>query len=187
MSQIQIEVPAEVQQLWAALPGPIVHYPLEVLRRTASPVGRPDSATRTLVDQMKEAMTAAYGLGLAAPQVAESQRIIIYRLPEERAPMQVIVNPRIISAKGEQTGPEGCLSLPYLHGDVTRAREIIVKGLDMLGRPLKRRASDLEARVIQHEIDHLDGILFIDRADLSTLEWHLPIAGDGVDPDGPVE
>jgi peptide deformylase len=142
-----------------------------VLRQVAKPVEKPGAATRALVERMKSAMFEAFGVGLAAPQLGVSERVIIYKLPEEKEPLRVIVNPKIVSFKGEQVGPEGCLSIPLLQGDVKRANEIIVKGVDMLGRPLRRRASEFEARVIQHEVDHLDGILFIDRADVETLHW----------------
>lgn len=173
---VAVEIPDLVRPLWSRRYPDIVRLGDPVLRQVARPVPKPDAATRQLVERMKTAMRAERGIGLAAPQVGVLERVIIYRLPEEHAPIHVVVNPRIVSARGEQTAVEGCLSLPYLHGEVTRAHEIIVKGVDMLGRPIKRRASDMEARVIQHEVDHLDGILFIDRADPDTLHWELPEA-----------
>lgn len=169
-----IKLPDIISALWQTRHPDIVRLGHPALRQIARPVAKPDAETRRLVDRMKAAMRAEHGIGLAAPQVGVDLRVIIYSLPEERAPIHVLINPRIVSAKGEQTAVEGCLSLPYLHGEVTRAYEITVKGLDMLGRPVKRRASDLEARVIQHEIDHLDGVLFIDRVDPATLYWELP-------------
>jgi peptide deformylase len=172
--RVEIEVPPEVRKLWEERRDPIVRIPDEVLR---SPSRRCDLATpelRKLVDRMKAAMAEANGVGLAAPQLGVLQRVVIYKLPEEKEPLRVIVNPRIVSRKGEQIGPEGCLSIPLLQGDVKRANEVIVKGADMLGRPFKRRASEFEARVIQHELDHLDGILFVDRADPATLHWITP-------------
>src|SRR5262249_41036206 len=129
---------------------------------------------RELVERMKAAMFQAHGVGLAAPQMGVPERIIIYKLPEENQPLRVFVNPKIVSMKGEQIGPEGCLSIPMLQGDVKRANEVVVKGMDMLGRPFRRRADEFEARVIQHEVDHLDGVLFIDRADTATLHWLVP-------------
>ena len=117
-------------------------------------------------------MEEASGLGLAAPQVGVSTRVILYRLPDKG--LRVLINPKIIAMRGEQLEPEeGCLSIPGLQGVVRRAQEIRVKGFDERNRPVSRRVTDLEARVIQHEIDHLDGILFIDRADPGTLEWIL--------------
>ncbi len=171
--QVEIEVPGDVLLLWEQRTDSIVRVPNHVLRQVAKPLDKPTPATRTLVDTMKAAMYDTHGVGLAAPQLGVSERVIIYRLPEDKEPLRVILNPKIVSMKGDQTGPEGCLSIPLLQGDVKRANEIIVKGMDMLGRPLRRRARDYEARVIQHEVDHLNGILFIDRADPGTLHWLL--------------
>jgi peptide deformylase len=172
--RVELEVPEDIRRRWEERGDPIVKYPAEVLRQTAKPVEKPTAATRELVERMKSAMIEARGVGLAAPQMGVSERVIIYQLPEEGAPLRVIINPRIISMKGEQVGPEGCLSIPMLQGDVRRAHEIVVRGIDMLGRPIRRRACEFEARVIQHEVDHLDGILFMDRAEAGTLYWHLP-------------
>lgn len=169
--RVEVEVPDDIRQLWEQLDTPIVKIPNPVLRQVAQPIEKPTRETRELVDRMKAAMAEARGVGLAAPQMGVSERIIIYKLPDEKEPLRIIVNPKIVSMKGEQIGPEGCLSIPRLQGDVPRAHEVIVKGTDMLGRPFKRRATEFEARVIQHEVDHLDGILFIDRADLNTLHW----------------
>ena len=169
--RVEVEVPQDIRNRWEEREDPVVKIPYATLREVAKPLDKPTPATRALVDRMKAAMFAAHGVGLAAPQMGVSERIIIYKLPDEKEPLRVIVNPKIVSMKGEQIGPEGCLSIPYLQGDVKRANEVIVKGLDMLGRPFKRRATEFEARVIQHEVDHLDGILFVDRADLATLHW----------------
>src|SRR6185436_3643087 len=149
----------------------IVKHPHKALFEVAQPIAKPNEETRELVERMKTAMFTANGVGLAAPQLGVSQRVIIYKLPEEDQPIRIIVNPKIVSMKGEQIGPEGCLSIPLLQGDVKRANEVIVKGLDLLGRPIKRRASEFEARVIQHETDHLNGVLFIERAEEGTLHW----------------
>jgi len=168
---VELQLPSDILQLWEDREDPIVKYPAPVLRQVARPVPRPTTATRQLVERMKAAMFQAHGVGLAAPQLGVSERIIIYKLPEENEPLRVILNPKIVSRKGEQIGPEGCLSIPLLQGDVKRANEVVVKGMDLNGRPFRRRAAEFEARVIQHEIDHLDGILFIDRAELDTLRW----------------
>lgn len=173
-ARVEIEIPSDVRKMWDERGDPVVKYPADVLREVARLLDKPTAATRTLVDKMKAAMFQAHGVGLAAPQMGVSERIIIYKLPEEKEPLRVIVNPKIISFKGEQIGPEGCLSIPTLNGEVKRANEVIVKGMDMLGRPFKRRASAFEARVIQHEVDHLDGILFIDRAEIDSLHWLAP-------------
>lgn len=175
---VDIEVPADVRSMWNEMNNDVVKYPEAVLRGVARPVTRIDDETRALAERMKHAMLDANGVGLAAPQVGVSQRLIVYRLPEEGAPVHAIVNPKIISRKGEQIGIEGCLSLPMLNGDVSRAFEIVVKGQDLQGRSIRRRATDMEARVIQHETDHLDGILFIDCVDLDTLRWYLPTDDD---------
>ena len=180
--QVDIKVPDDVLALWLQRTDPVIKVPDQALRQVAKPVAKPTSATLALVDKMKAAMLDAHGVGLAAPQMGVLERVIIYKLPEEKEPLRVIVNPKIVSTKGEQIGAEGCLSIPLLQGDVKRANEVIVKGLDMLGRPFRRRATEFEARVIQHEVDHLDGILFIDRADLSTLHWLVD-----EDPDVPEE
>jgi peptide deformylase len=172
--RVEVEIPDEIRKMWDERGDPVVKYPADVLREVAKPLVKPNASTRSLVDKMKAAMFEAHGVGLAAPQMGVSERVIIYKLPEEKEPLRVIVNPKIVSFKGEQIGPEGCLSIPTLQGDVNRANEVIVKGMDMLGRPFKRRATEFEARVIQHEVDHLDGILFIDRADLETLHWLQP-------------
>src|SRR2546429_2953164 len=157
---VEIDVPTEIRKIWDERGGPIVKYPDPVLNEVAKPIARPGRELRELVDRMKDAMYNFNGVGLAAPQLGVLERVFIYKLPEEGEPLRVIINPKIVSAKGEQIGPEGCLSIPLLQGDVKRAMEIVVKGTDILGRPFRRRASDFEARVIQHEIDHLDGILF---------------------------
>lgn len=168
---VELQLPTDILRLWEERGDPIVKYPHPVLRQTARPVPRPTPATRQLVERMKAAMFQAHGVGLAAPQLGVSERVIIYKLPEENEPLRVVINPKIVSRKGEQIGPEGCLSIPLLQGDVKRAQEVVVKGMDLNGRPFRRRATEFEARVVQHEVDHLDGILFIDRADLETLRW----------------
>jgi peptide deformylase len=133
---------------------------------------------------MTDIMRDANGLGLAAPQIGMSTRIIVYDAHEGDG-VRVLINPKILSMSGEQTEPkEGCLSIPGLQGVVKRANEIRVKGFDEKNRPVTRRAKGLEARVIQHEVDHLDGILFIDRAEPETLEWAL---GDDEDDEAPPE
>jgi peptide deformylase len=180
--QVDIQIPDDVLALWDQRTDPVVRIPSDVLRQVAKPVEKPGASTRALVEKMKSAMFDAHGVGLAAPQMGVSERVIIYKLPEEKEPLRVVVNPKIVSMKGEQVGPEGCLSIPLLQGDVKRANEVIVKGMDMLGRPFRRRATEFEARVIQHEVDHLDGVLFIDRADLDTLHWLVE-----EDPDVPEE
>ncbi len=171
---LSIDVPEIVRDLWSRRLVDIVKIPHPALRREAESVGRPTPEIRRIVDRMRDAMKADRGMGLAAPQLNINLRILVYRLPEDNAPFRVMIDPHLISAKGEQVGSEGCLSIPYLIADVRRPKEIIVKATDILGRTVRRRASELEARVILHEMDHLDGILFVDRAEASTFHWELP-------------
>jgi peptide deformylase len=167
-----IDVPPELMEAWERHPA-IVKYGHPVLRQTARPVTRISSETAALIKKMGAIMREANGLGLAAPQIGASTRIIVYDA-NEGAGLRVLINPKILSMSGEQTDPkEGCLSIPGLQGVVKRANEIRVRGFDEKNRPVARRVKGLEARVIQHEIDHLDGILFIDRAEPDTLEWAL--------------
>jgi len=139
----------------------------EVLRRKADEIRYVDSGIRALIEEMAILMYSAHGVGLAAPQVGRSVRLLVYDAGDGLRPL---INPVILKSKGEQYEPEeGCLSIPGLRGVVRRASDITVRALDGDGRPLKFRASDFEARVIQHEIDHLDGVLFIDLADPASL------------------
>jgi peptide deformylase len=168
---VVLEIPPDILRIWEEQEDTIVKYPNPVLFQVAKPLTKPTLATRQLVERMKHAMLHAHGVGLAAPQIGVLERVIIYKLPEENAPLRAIINPKIVSRKGEQIGPEGCLSIPLLQGDVKRAYEVVVKGMDLAGRPFRRRATEFEARIIQHEVDHLDGILFIERAEPGTLHW----------------
>lgn len=139
----------------------------EVLRRVADEVKFVDRSIRATIAEMGDLMYRAHGVGLAAPQVGKSIRLFVYDAGDG---LKALINPKILKMKGEQFEPEeGCLSIPGLRGVVRRAREITVHALDENGRPVRFRATDFEARVIQHENDHLDGVLFIDRADPSTL------------------
>jgi peptide deformylase len=147
-----------------------------VLRRKAERVREVDDHVRELLDDMVETMLEAPGVGLAAPQVGESLRCIVVRdCSEEEAPqVYKIVNPRLRARGGEQVGFEGCLSLPTLHGDVSRPDWVVVSGLDENGEPTKLEAEGLVARCLMHEIDHLDGVLFLDRAVPGSLSWMVP-------------
>jgi peptide deformylase len=123
---------------------------------------------QTLIDDMVETMHEANGQGLAAPQVDVLERVIVVELPEDEEDDQsgklfALVNPEIVRAEGEEEGEEGCLSIPGWWGEVKRATFVTVKAQDAKGKWLRIKAYDMLARVLQHEIDHLDGILFIDR------------------------
>ena len=139
------------------------------LRERARKVSKFDDELRTLVDDMIETMHQAPGVGLAAPQVNVSRRVIVVELPadeEEGTPAELytFVNPEIVKVSRDvEDGQEGCLSIPGYVGDVPRSTAILVKGQDVGGRPQRVKAADYLARIFQHEIDHLDGVLFIDR------------------------
>ncbi|MGA8016663.1 MAG: peptide deformylase [Candidatus Dormiibacterota bacterium] len=138
-----------------------------VLRRRAPRVGKVDDSIRRLMDDMMETMIAAPGVGLAAPQVDVSLRVITIKVDNQ---LLHLANPEIVKQDGEQTGYEGCLSVPGMVGEVTRAEKVVCKAVNRHGKQVRIKGSGLLARAIQHEIDHLDGILFTDRlTDPSTL------------------
>jgi peptide deformylase len=140
----------------------ILHYPDPRLRRKATPVVAVTDEVRRLIDDMAETMYAAPGVGLAAIQVNETQRIVVIDLSEERNQLQVLVNPEITERDGEQTLEEGCLSVPGIYEPVTRAHHVRVRALNRDGQPFELEASGLLATCLQHEIDHLDGKVFVD-------------------------
>ena len=141
----------------------IVQYGDETLRRVCRPVDKITPAVLTLLDDMLETMRAADGVGLAAPQVGILRRIVVI----ETEPGQVIelINPKIIATAGEQEGSEGCLSLPGQFGVVRRPKHVTVRAMDRHGETFEMSGSDLLARAFCHELDHLDGKVFIDRAE----------------------
>lgn len=132
-----------------------------VLRQKAQPVPKVTKRIVKLLQDMEETMYAADGVGLAAPQVGVSERLIVVDVGD--GPIH-LVNPVLIAAEGSVVDVEGCLSIPGVVGYVERAQKVVVDGLDMKGRPRRVEAEDWLARALQHEIDHLDGILFIDKA-----------------------
>ena len=152
----------------------------EILRRVAEDIKVVDTDIRDLIREMADIMYNAHGVGLAAPQVGRSIRLFVY---DAGNGLQALINPRLSKFRGEQYEPEeGCLSIPGLRGVVRRAREVNVQALDGSGRPVRFRAVDFEARVILHEYDHLDGVLFIDHADPKTL--HMLTAEEQAREDG---
>ena len=166
----------------------IVTLPDPVLRRKARMVTNFDQNLQTLIDDMIETMRDAPGVGLAAPQVGVSENVIVieYAEPEEvdegeepievEPKLYVMVNPEIVKSSQETVfGIEGCLSIPTLVGEVERAEEIRIKGFNRRGQPMKLKASGWLARIFQHEIDHLNGVVF---TDLATQIWQ---------PDEPIE
>jgi len=148
---------------------PIIKYGDPVLREVAKPILKVGEDMPEFIGRMEEIMRQANGVGLAAPQLGVSQRVIVYDTGDG---LQAMINPKILKSSGEQMEPpEGCLSIPGLRGIVKRSDEVVVKALDENGRPIRVRAEGYAARVIQHEVDHLDGILFIDRAEPESLQW----------------
>lgn len=144
----------------------IVHFPHPVLRLKSGDVTRIDDRFRALIDEMFDLMYAANGIGLAANQVGLPLRFFIMNPsgdPDLEDEEQVFINPFIKNRKGGAVGEEGCLSLPGLYGDVRRADEIVVEAYDLSGQGFRATLKELPARVVQHEYDHIEGILFIDR------------------------
>jgi peptide deformylase len=133
-----------------------------VLRQRARDVTDIDGALVKLVEDMFEVMYAAPGVGLAAPQIGVSRRIFVFDSDEHTG---VLLNPEIIESSGEYEFVEGCLSVPGLHWPIVRPRQVLIRGLDLDGNEIEVEADDFEARIFQHEIDHLDGVLLIERLD----------------------
>ncbi|MGO8671547.1 MAG: peptide deformylase [Capsulimonadaceae bacterium] len=159
---------------------PIVKYEGDgrnILRQVSKPVLRVTEEHAELVAMMQVIMQESNGVGLAAPQLGILQRIFVFDAGEG---FHAVINPKILQRKGSQVGVEGCLSIPGLYGDVERANEVVIKGVDETGHPVRIRGEGLTARVILHENDHLDGILFIDHADPDTLHTAKP--GEAADP-----
>jgi peptide deformylase len=148
----------------------IAKYPQEekLLRERCKPVTKISDRTRRLIDDMLETMYEAAGVGLAAPQVFVRERIFVYDVGDGP---DALINPEVLEADGQELGVEGCLSIPRLQGEVPRHTRLVVTGLNRRGRPVRIEAADYLARVFQHEIDHLNGVLFIDRADRESLHY----------------
>jgi peptide deformylase len=159
----------------------IVTLPDPVLRRKARPVTKFDKDLQILIDDMIDTMRDAPGVGLAAPQVGVSERVIVveYAEPEEveegeepreiEPKLYVMVNPEIVKSSPDTVvGVEGCLSIPTLVGEVERAQEVRIRGLNRRGQPMKVKAEGWLARIFQHEIDHINGVVF---TDLATQVW----------------
>lgn len=149
------------------------------LRERARPVQAITPEIRQLADDMVETMYEAEGIGLAAPQIAESVRIIVIEVPEDEdvwgsGKLYVVVNPEIVKESREvETGIEGCLSVPGYVGEVERAIEVLVRGTTIKGKRFRLRPRGYLARVFQHEIDHLDGTLYIDRLTAPDKIWEV--------------
>lgn len=146
-------------------------FPEKVLKQAAKPVTTFDDHLADLVDDMVQTMRDAPGVGLAAPQIGISKRIIVVEFGDERdetvpSQLYVLINPEIIKQSDEQVpGIEGCLSVPGLVGNVNRANVVTVRGQNIHGKSVKIRAQGWLARIFQHEIDHINGVLYTDRAE----------------------
>ncbi|MBI3979720.1 MAG: peptide deformylase [Chloroflexi bacterium] len=136
------------------------------LRAKARKVRTIDASIQRLIDDMVDTMRDANGVGLAANQVGVLLRVVVTEIPEE--PVRALINPEIVKASDEEVMQEGCLSVPGLHGTVRRCKNVTVKALDRTGKAVRYKAEDLFAQCLQHEIDHLNGILYTDKAE--TLE-----------------
>jgi len=170
IDEVEVEAPPEEGQLdpetaarRAAALSQVRKFGDPVLRTRARPVDRFDDALRVEIERMGEIMNDALGVGLAATQLGVLHRVLIYRV-QPGAPVNALINPEIDWAGSEEEiAEEGCLSLPEVLVDVERPIYVRVRGTDELGEPVVVEASGLEARVLQHEIDHLDGVLILDR------------------------
>ena len=141
---------------------PILHYPDPRLHTVAKPVQAVDARIRTLVDDMAETMYAAPGIGLAATQVDVHERVVVIDISDTHTDLRVFINPEIVAQSGRAEGEEGCLSVPGVFDRVTRAERVTVRALDRDGKPFELEAEGLLAVCIQHELDHLQGKVFVD-------------------------
>lgn len=141
----------------------ICPYPDAILKKRCTLVKRITEEDKSLVTDMIETMMAGNGVGLAANQVGVAKRIIVFNPSEEKWKAEALLNPVILKRRGSQSAEEGCLSLPGISAEVRRSKYILASGIDIKGKPVRFEAEGLLARIIQHEIDHLNGKLFIDR------------------------
>ncbi|ANQ83192.1 peptide deformylase [Azoarcus olearius] len=141
---------------------PILRYPDPRLHRRAAPVDTVDDDVRKLIDDMAETMYEAPGIGLAATQVDVHRRVVVIDISEDKSGLMALINPQIVERDGEQVCEEGCLSVPGVYEKVTRAERVTVRALDRNGHPFELAAEGLLAVCIQHEIDHLDGKVFVE-------------------------
>lgn len=141
---------------------PILKVGNPILKKQSNPISKIDKNIKKLIQDMFDTLAEAEGVGLAAPQVGENVRLIVLNMGD--GPFEII-NPVIIDEVGEQVGVEGCLSVPGFYGDVTRFLQVTVGGINSKGKKVKVSGEGLLARALQHEIDHLDGVLYLDRAE----------------------
>ncbi|WP_077028090.1 peptide deformylase [Fuerstiella marisgermanici] len=159
----------------------IVYHPHPALRWKSKDVTRIDAQLKDWVGQMFDLMYEANGIGLAANQVALPYRLFVINPtgdPNEKEMEQVFINPQIVKRNGSEEGEEGCLSLPEIYGPVTRAERITVEAFDLSGRDFAMDLNGMPARVVQHENDHLDGVMFTDRVSDEALKALMPLVDD---------
>jgi peptide deformylase len=172
---------------------PVRLYGDPVLRRKALAVAGVDDTVRELIADMRETMHAYHGVGLAANQIGVLQRVLVVDIPvdEETRARYALVNPELDQRVGTESGEEGCLSIPGLYEEVRRAQRVRVRGLDEHGQPVEFVAEGYLARALQHEVDHLDGVLFVDRLSMLKRRFLRPeleaiargeLPGDGRSP-----
>ena len=149
----------------------ICFVPDPVLRRRAKRVSSLDGSIQRLIDDMLETMPAASGVGLAAPQVGVSLRIAVIRLTDED-PI-VMVNPEIVRRSGERTVTEGCLSVPGYRGEIRRSVSVTVKARDRKGKEFRVKGTDLLAQALEHELDHLNGVLYLDHLESPDVLYEI--------------
>ena len=141
-----------------------------VLQKECRPVKELKERDQILIDDMLDTMYENEGVGLAAPQVGVLKQIVVMDVSEEKDDPLVLINPRIVESDGSQTGPEGCLSVPGLYGDVTRPQHVVVEALDRNMEPITLEGEDLFARAACHEIDHLKGHMYTELAEVPLYE-----------------
>jgi len=151
----------------------VVTYGNPFLKRRASEITEIDDSVKKLAEEMFETLDRSRGVGLAAPQVGVPLRLIVLSIPSDDGTRWkcAIVNPELVSKNGRITSEEGCLSVPGVYEDITRAEEVEVKGLDLEGKEMRVKGKGLLAKAVQHEIDHINGILIVDR--LSAIKRHV--------------
>jgi len=155
----------------------ISHLPAPVLRQKAKKVPTIDRSVHQLIDDMVTTMQQANGVGLAAPQVGVSLRVAVLQMPEEEP--FAIINPEVVKRSGEKEVVEGCLSVPGYQGELKRSDSVTVKGLNREGKRIRIKATGLMAQALEHEIDHLNGILYIDRIESKDKLYEIkPEAND---------
>ncbi len=150
---------------------PVVKIPNPILRQVAKEIPKVNKRIRNIGENMVTIMRKANGVGIAGPQVGVSERIIV--IAPERRPI-VLINPVITKKSGTQISTEGCLSIPGLYGEVERAEEVEIEAYDLKGNAVGFTMDGYASVVVQHEIDHLDGVLFIDKVNTATLHWQDP-------------